>query len=520
MKKLKMSKNIKFGLGLGFIALLSGCSFRPDMPEVQTNVQMRYEFEQYNLNDKWWQEFNDEKLNELILSALANNSDLLIALNNLERARIQMNLSKIEFLPNSTLSGASTKNKANANENSSHSLSGSASWEIDLWGRVRNSARAGIASFKASQYDYENAKLSIITSVANTYFTLVSLQNQEQILKDSLASYEETLSYRKAEYESGNVDELVYSQAKASVDDAKSQLVSLQDSLISTRTALALLAGKDTSFILNGDLSKVIECDESKITEEATHSWYKNDSALHPYDGQTEPNYTGLKDEKTLNAKGQMQNSKVFDQAGKYSWIKAPRYNGLPMQVGPLANIVVNYAKNNPYVVPVVDKFLKDTSLPLNAVLSTLGRTACRMIEAKIIANNTLKAFNNLVENLKVDDETCAPYVIDKNKEYKGRYIGHVPRGTLSHWCRIENGVIKNWQAVVPSTWNASPKDASGQMGSYEACLIGLKIADLKQPLEIIRKIHSYDPCIACAVHVMDTKGAKISEYKVNPNLC
>lgn len=262
MKKLKMSKNIKFGLGLGFIALLSGCSFRPDMPEVQTNVQMRYEVEQYNLNDKWWQEFNDEKLNELILSALANNSDLLIALNNLERARIQMNLSKIEFLPNSTLSGASTKNKANANENNSHSLSGSASWEIDLWGRVRNSARAGIASFKASQYDYENAKLSIITSVANTYFTLVSLQNQEQILKDSLASYEETLSYRKAEYESGNVDELVYSQAKASVDDAKSQLVSLQDSLISTRTALALLAGKDTSFILNGDLIKTTPGDE------------------------------------------------------------------------------------------------------------------------------------------------------------------------------------------------------------------------------------------------------------------
>lgn len=262
MKKLKMSKNIKFGLGLGFIALLSGCSFRPDMPEVQTNVQMRYEFEQYNLNDKWWQEFNDEKLNELILSALANNSDLLIALNNLESARIQMNLSKIEFLPNSTLSGASTKNKANANENNSHSLSGSASWEVDLWGRVRNSARAGIASFKASQYDYENAKLSIITSVANTYFTLVSLQNQEQILKDSLASYEETLSYRKAEYESGNVDELVYSQAKASVDDAKSQLVSLQDSLISTRTALALLAGKDTSFILNGDLIQTTPGDE------------------------------------------------------------------------------------------------------------------------------------------------------------------------------------------------------------------------------------------------------------------
>lgn len=256
MKKLKISNiNTNFSLALIFATLFSGCSFRPDMPEVETSVQMRYEFEHYNLNDKWWQDFNDERLNELILSALANNSDLLIALNNLESARIQMNLTKIDFLPNSSLNASSLKNKSTGAENSSkiHSLSASASWEIDLWGRVRNSARAGIASFKASEYDYENAKISIIANVANTYFTLVSLQDQEQILKDSLASYEETLAYRKAEYESGNVDELVYSQAKASVDDAKSQLVSLQDSLISTRTALALLAGKDTSFILNGD---------------------------------------------------------------------------------------------------------------------------------------------------------------------------------------------------------------------------------------------------------------------------
>ncbi|MBO7154663.1 MAG: nickel-dependent hydrogenase large subunit, partial [Campylobacter sp.] len=124
-----------------------------------------------------------------------------------------------------------------------------------------------------------------------------------------------------------------------------------------------------------------------------------------------------------------------------------------------------------------------------------------------------------LIENLKIDDSTCAKYQIDATKEYKGRFIGNVPRGMLSHWCRIKNGVIENWQAVVPSTWNASPKDAKGQMASYEACLIGLKIADLKQPLEIVRKIHSYDPCIACAVHVMDTKGNELSSYKVNPNL-
>lgn len=276
----------------------------------------------------------------------------------------------------------------------------------------------------------------------------------------------------------------------------------------------------ESGIIMNGDLNKVEELDESKITEEATHSWYKNDKPLHPYDGEQEPNYTGFKDEKTLNAKGEMVNTKVLDTSGKYSWIKAPRYGGKPMQVGPLANIVVNYAKGNKYVVPVVDKFLADTGLPLTAVLSTLGRTACRMIEAKVIADNGLVALNNLIANIKSGDtETCAKYTIDTSKEYKGRYIGHVPRGTLSHWCRIEKGVIKNWQAVVPSTWNASPKDANGGMGSYEACLIGLKIADLTQPLEIIRKIHSYDPCIACAVHVMDTKGNEISEYKVNPSL-
>ena len=224
-------------------------------------------------------------------------------------------------------------------------------------------------------------------------------------------------------------------------------------------------------------------------------------------------------DGESIDGKGQKVASKVFDTNGKYSWIKAPRYEGNPMQVGPLANMVINYAKGNKYVVGVVDNFLKEANLPLNAVFSTLGRTAARCLEAKVIADNTLIAFNNLVDNLKVDQSTCAPYEIDNSKEYKGRYMGHVPRGTLSHWCRIKDGVIQNWQAVVPSTWNASPKDAKGVGGSYEQCLIGLKIADVTKPLEIIRKIHSYDPCIACAVHVMDTKGNNLSEYKVNVNL-
>lgn len=275
----------------------------------------------------------------------------------------------------------------------------------------------------------------------------------------------------------------------------------------------------DSGIIKNGDISKVYDVEEDKITEEATHSWYKDNEALHPYDGKTNPNYTGLVDGESIDGKGQKVASKVFDTNGKYSWIKAPRYEGNPMQVGPLANMVINYAKGNKYVVGVVDNFLKEANLPLNAVFSTLGRTAARCLEAKVIADNTLIAFNNLVDNLKVDQSTCAPYEIDNSKEYKGRYMGHVPRGTLSHWCRIKDGVIQNWQAVVPSTWNASPKDAKGVGGSYEQCLIGLKIADVTKPLEIIRKIHSYDPCIACAVHVMDTKGNNLSEYKVNVNL-
>ena len=274
----------------------------------------------------------------------------------------------------------------------------------------------------------------------------------------------------------------------------------------------------DSGIVMGGDLSKVHEIDESKITEEATHAWYADNEALHPYHGKNNPNYTGFVDMETLNDKGELVHTKALDVKGKYSWIKAPRYDGKPMQVGPLANIVVNYAKGNPRVVKVVDQFLADTGLPLSAALSTLGRAACRMLETKIIADSGMEAFQALVNNLKVDQSTCAPYVIDKDKEYEGRYLGHVPRGVLSHWVRIKNGVIENYQCVVPSTWNASPKDASGVRGPYEESLVGLKIADLSQPLEIVRIIHSFDPCIACAVHVMDTKGNEISSYKVNPN--
>lgn len=272
-----------------------------------------------------------------------------------------------------------------------------------------------------------------------------------------------------------------------------------------------------TGYILDGDLSKIHEIDESKITEEATHSWYQDDEPQQPYDGTTVPNYTGFKKGESVGPDGTMVESENIDPEGKYSWIKSPRYEGKPMEVGPLADILINYAGGNKIIVDAVDTFLKETGLPKEALFTTLGRTAARSIHAKVIANEAIKTFDALVENTKEDEETCTPYVIDNDKEYKGRGIGLAPRGMLIHWIRIKNGVCENYQATVPSTWNASPIDHNGQKGPYEADLVGLKIKDLTQPLEIIRIIHSYDPCIACAVHVMDVRGNKLSEYKVDP---
>ncbi len=273
----------------------------------------------------------------------------------------------------------------------------------------------------------------------------------------------------------------------------------------------------DTGIILNGDLSKVHPINEDLITEEATHSWYKDNEPLHPYDGKTNPKYTGMSEAMTIGPDGKEISSKVIDPKGKYSWIKSPRYDGKAMEVGPLASVLVSYASGNKKIKKVVDEFLETTGLPTAALFTTLGRTAARALQTKAIIDNGLETFNTLIENLKVDQDTCTTYKIDKNKEYKGRFIGDVPRGMLSHWVRIKKGVIENYQAVVPSTWNAGPEDAKGQKGPYETNLIGMKVQDISKPLEIIRVIHSFDPCIACAVHVMDTKGNDLGTYKVDP---
>jgi len=268
----------------------------------------------------------------------------------------------------------------------------------------------------------------------------------------------------------------------------------------------------DSGIILDGDLSRVHDIDEDQITEEATHSWYHDNVALHPYQGKTAPNYTGFLDGDTVQGR-----AKILNERGKYSWVKAPRYDGRAMEVGPLAQMLVGYARGNDKVQKVVNDFLQETGVPVPALFSTLGRTAGRMLQTKLIADHGKTTLLNLVENLKVDQETCAPYVIDNRREYRGRGMGDVPRGMLSHWVRIRNGVIDNYQCVVPSTWNASPIDAAGQHGPYEAALIGLQLADPTQPLEIIRTIHSFDPCLACAVHILDYRGQELANYQVNP---
>lgn len=267
-----------------------------------------------------------------------------------------------------------------------------------------------------------------------------------------------------------------------------------------------------SGIIKNGDITKVYDIDEMKIEEDVTHAWYKGDKPLQPYDGVTEQNYTGFIDGDTLNGKAQVINPK-----DKYTWVKAPRYDKAPMEVGPLACLLVNYARGNKKVQTQVNDFLKQTGLPVAALFTTLGRTAARMLQTKLISDNAIITFNALVENIKTDDATYTKFEIDPEKEYKGRFIGEVPRGTLSHWVRIKNGVIENYQAVVPTTWNAGPMDANGQVGPYEASLVGLKLEDPTRPLEVLRVIHSFDPCMACSVHVMDIKGKELSEFKVNP---
>jgi hydrogenase large subunit len=272
--------------------------------------------------------------------------------------------------------------------------------------------------------------------------------------------------------------------------------------------------------IVGGDLSKVHAVDlrdPDEIQEFVTHSWYRYDDehkGLHPFDGVTVPNF-----ELGPNFKGTKTHIKELDEAAKYSWIKAPRWKGHAMEVGPLARYIVGYAQGNPEFKEPTDKLLKDLGLPLPALFSTLGRTAARALECQWAGEKMRYFFNKLVANIKAGDLDTAN--IRKwepstwPKQAKGVGFTEAPRGALGHWVHIADGRIENYQCVVPTTWNGSPRDPKGQIGAYEASLMNTPLAKADEPLEILRTIHSFDPCLACSTHVMSADGVEMARVKV-----
>ncbi len=266
--------------------------------------------------------------------------------------------------------------------------------------------------------------------------------------------------------------------------------------------------------ILNKNLAEVLPVDPTdgqQIAEEIAHSWYDypdGKAALHPFDGVTQPHYTGP-----------TPPYENLDENGKYSWLKAPRWKGTAMEVGPLARVLIGYASGRPEFKEVVTEALGRLNAPPVALFSTLGRTAARGLESRLTAYWLKEEYEHLVTNLKAGINLTA----DTSKwdpstwpaEAKGFGFTEAPRGSLGHWVHIKDGKIANYQAVVPSTWNASPKDGKGQHGAYEAALLGTPMADPKQPVEILRTIHSFDPCLACASHVIGPDGRTLATVTV-----
>ena len=256
--------------------------------------------------------------------------------------------------------------------------------------------------------------------------------------------------------------------------------------------------------ILDRDLSKVHPVDPANVTEYVTHSWYEysggDQVAKHPYEGETKPKYSGPKPP-----------YEFLEVNEKYSWLKAPRYQDQVMEVGPLARMLVAYASGQPDVKALVDATLAKLKASPSALFSTLGRVAARALETQLLASrlvgwieqlgNNLASGNVRIHNGEKWDPNSWP------KTAQGFGFFEAPRGSLGHWVQIEDQAIKNYQAVVPSTWNAGPRDARGQRGPYESALLKTPVANPERPLEILRTVHSFDPCLACAVHVVDARG-------------
>jgi hydrogenase large subunit len=266
--------------------------------------------------------------------------------------------------------------------------------------------------------------------------------------------------------------------------------------------------------VLNKNLSEILPvdlADAAQVTEEISHSWYKypeGKPALHPWEGVTEANYTG--------PQPPYQN---LDEKGQYTWLKAPRWRGHAVEVGPLARMIVGFASGRPEFKEVVTEALGKLKVGPEALFSTLGRTAARGLESRLAVHWLMDEYDRLIANIKSGDTATA----DTSKwdpktwpaDCKGFGFTEAPRGALCHWIHIKDAKTANYQIVVPSTWNASPRDAQGQHGAYEAALIGTPMADPTRPVEILRTIHSFDPCLACASHVLDSKGRKLAEVTV-----
>ena len=241
-------------------AFLAGCSFRPDMPNVDTNFTSTYTFETSDIRDLWWKEFGDENLNVLVESALEKNTNLRIAYLNLEKAKASLGVAESSLLPGVNLNVSYTKAKTSGETYTgqpqtryrSSSINLGLNYEIDLWGRVRNSVLAANESLNASKFDYDSARLSLSSSVAKSYFALVSLNMQEAVLKETLKTYEDTLALRKTQLDLGGINEMTYLQSKAAVESAKMSLISVLNLKSKALTSLAILTGKNNDEILKG----------------------------------------------------------------------------------------------------------------------------------------------------------------------------------------------------------------------------------------------------------------------------
>jgi hydrogenase large subunit len=266
--------------------------------------------------------------------------------------------------------------------------------------------------------------------------------------------------------------------------------------------------------ILNKNLSDVQPldlADANQVQEQVAHSWYEypeGKQSLHPWDGVTVPKYSGPKPP-----------YQQLDENAKYSWLKAPRWKGNAMEVGPLARMLVGFAAGKTEYKDVVTEALGALKVPPTALFSTLGRTAARGLETRLCVHWLMAEYEKLVANLKAGDSAVADTSRWEPSSWpadtKGYGFTEAPRGALAHWIHIKDTKIENYQIVVPSTWNASPKDSKGQHGAYEAALLNTPMADPKRPLEILRTIHSFDPCLACASHVFGPNGEKLAEIKV-----